>query len=321
MGVYIMKNTVTRATCGFIFILLGLSLAGKALGIFDFNIFFRGWWTLFIIIPCAIGLIERENRSASGIGLCFGVLLLLSAQGVFHWYMFSRLFIALLFIAIGYMIIMKGSRKQQTNYHYSNSKESSNSNQSFNNDSDNNGYGNQYNNQYSNQNNNQYGNQYSNQNSDQNGSSNYSGTSSDSYSNTSWNNNTNQTNSFQQNGYNNTSTDRTNHGGNNHFSSILGGRNIQYSEEIFTGAVISSILGNMQLDLRKAIFNRDAVIDTTCILGGIDIFVPANVRVMVNCTPILGGVDNKAIPPYEKDSSSYTIFINGTCILGGVVVK
>ncbi|MDF2586509.1 MAG: hypothetical protein K0S41_350 [Anaerocolumna sp.] len=308
-----MKNTVARATWGSIFVLLGLFFAGKAFGIIEFNIFFSGWWTLFIIIPCIIGLSEKRNRSASLIGLGVGILLLLSAQGIFHWYMFSRLFIALLFIVLGYSIITRGSRKDYNKYQNSDSSNSNSNNYNTNNNDTNSYNTNNYNtndndtNSYNTNNYNTNNNETNNYNTNNNSTDN------------------NDTNNYNSNNYYSgnyhTSAGSTNHGGNNHFSSILGGRNVQYSDEVFTGAVISSILGNMQLDLRKAIFNGDAVIDTTCILGGIDIFVPANVRVMVNCTPILGGVDNKAIPPYDNGTGSYTVFINGTCILGGVVVK
>ena len=47
-----MKNVLW----GMVLIILGLILGGNALGIFDINLFFDGWWTLFIIVPCFINL-------------------------------------------------------------------------------------------------------------------------------------------------------------------------------------------------------------------------------------------------------------------------
>ena len=41
---------------GVIFILVGLLYGCSALGIFEFSVFFPGWWTLFIIVPCFIDL-------------------------------------------------------------------------------------------------------------------------------------------------------------------------------------------------------------------------------------------------------------------------
>ena len=47
---------------GVVLIVIGLIIGGNALGIININIFFDGWWTLFIIIPCFIGLFkDNEN--------------------------------------------------------------------------------------------------------------------------------------------------------------------------------------------------------------------------------------------------------------------
>jgi predicted membrane protein len=262
-----MKNTASRANWGLIFVLIGAVLAGRAFGILDFNIFFHGWWTLFIIIPSALGLSDRGNRTSSIIGLGIGILLLLSAQGIFDWGMFAKLIVAFLFVVVGVTLVTKGNREKE---YVEDRSYAGNQNNA---DSD-----------------------------------------TDSYSKESTYNNTNSDS-------NNTSSRSTNHGGYNQFSSILSGRNIQFVDELFSGGAVTSILGNTQLDLRNAFFNGNAVIQTTCILGGVDIYVPANVKVVINCTPILAGVDNDVIMPKNTSGEFYTLFINGTCILGGIDVK
>ena len=75
------------------------------------------------------------------------------------------------------------------------------------------------------------------------------------------------------------------------------------------------------MDLRNAIIRENVVIEAKAVLGGIDIFVPNYVRVVVNCTPILGGVDNRTITPYGADEKTITIYLNATCVLGGIDVK
>ena len=45
---------------GIAIIALGIIFGGNALGFFDLNIFFDGWWTLFIIIPSLISLITKK---------------------------------------------------------------------------------------------------------------------------------------------------------------------------------------------------------------------------------------------------------------------
>ena len=45
-----MKN-VKPIVWGIAIIALGVIFGGNALGLFELNVFFDGWWTLFIIIP------------------------------------------------------------------------------------------------------------------------------------------------------------------------------------------------------------------------------------------------------------------------------
>ena len=54
---------------GIVLIIIGLIIAANALGITNINVFFDGWWTMFIIIPCFIGLIKDKEKTGSIIGL------------------------------------------------------------------------------------------------------------------------------------------------------------------------------------------------------------------------------------------------------------
>ena len=51
-------KSYTKYIIGFLLIFVGLILGLNAFGITNINIFFDGWWTLFIIIPSLIGLIN-----------------------------------------------------------------------------------------------------------------------------------------------------------------------------------------------------------------------------------------------------------------------
>lgn len=90
---------------GLIFIALGILFAGNAFDLWNFELFFDGWWTLFIIVPCAMGLFEKGFRTSSFIGLVIGVLLLLAAQDVLVWSMVGKLIIPIILIFIGLKII------------------------------------------------------------------------------------------------------------------------------------------------------------------------------------------------------------------------
>lgn len=103
------------------------------------------------------------------------------------------------------------------------------------------------------------------------------------------------------------------------YCATFGGQNVNFDEEKFTGADVNAIFGGVKLDLKNAIIDQDVVINASAIFGGIDIYVPKNVKVKTKSVPIFGGVNNKAnISPDEK---SYTIYINGTAIFGGIEIK
>ena len=61
------------------------------------------------------------------------------------------------------------------------------------------------------------------------------------------------------------------------------------------------------------------MINSSAIFGGITIFVPEGVKVVINSTPIFGGVSND-IKNKNIDAKN-TLYINATSIFGGVEVK
>lgn len=144
-----MKRSTTGFIWGLIIIALGVLIGAKAFGA-DFDIFFDGWWTLFIIIPSAIGLCERGNRTGSAIGLAVGVMLLLAAQDFIAWHMFGKLIVAFIFVIIGLKLIFDEGRRNKNGDFYQNNNttestytytyDSTNSTNSTNTDSNSNTY-------------------------------------------------------------------------------------------------------------------------------------------------------------------------------------
>ena len=101
---------------GIVLVTLGVLLGGRAAGLFDFDIFFDGWWTLFIIIPCFVGLLtEKGARVGNMIGLGVGVLLLLACQDVSAFDMFWKLLVPGIIIIIGLALIFKNLFAKQFN--------------------------------------------------------------------------------------------------------------------------------------------------------------------------------------------------------------
>ena len=102
-------------------------------------------------------------------------------------------------------------------------------------------------------------------------------------------------------------------------TATFSGQDVKLDNEVFKGTNINAIFGGVKLDLRKATIKDDVVINISAIFGGVDIFVPDNVIVKVKSTPIFGGVSNKKDSNHEKNAK--TIFIDATCVFGGVEIK
>ena len=103
------------------------------------------------------------------------------------------------------------------------------------------------------------------------------------------------------------------------YCSTFSSQNVSSDKEEFTGGNLDAIFGGIKLDLKNATIKKDIVINTTAIFGGIDILVPDNVNVKIKSTSIFGGVSNKA--KNETNSKSHTIYVNATCLFGGVDIK
>ncbi len=103
-----MQNSISKTLWGIVFIILGIGFAGKALGFFDFNPFFIGWWTMFILVPSGIGLLTPGKRLSSFVGFVTGMACLALVNSWIQWDLLIRLWIPFLFIVLGLNIIKKG---------------------------------------------------------------------------------------------------------------------------------------------------------------------------------------------------------------------
>lgn len=104
-----MKN-LNRILWGLVFIAAGVIIALNAFEITNIDVFFDGWWTLFIIIPCTVGMITERDKFGNFMGLCVGVLLLLSAQEVIDSSLIWKLFVPVLIVFIGLKMVFGGFR-------------------------------------------------------------------------------------------------------------------------------------------------------------------------------------------------------------------
>lgn len=99
---------------GAVLIIAGLGWALSSLGLIEVDIFFEGWWTLFIIVPCTISLFTSPNKVSAAVGLVVGVLLLLSAREIITWDMIVKLVIPAIIVLIGIKLIANAFSEKKT---------------------------------------------------------------------------------------------------------------------------------------------------------------------------------------------------------------
>ena len=239
---------------GAVLIVLGVILGVNALGIARINIFFPGWWTLFIIVPCAVGLITDNHKWGNFIGLIVGVCLLLGCLGVLDFDVVWKLLLPVILVLIGLSLIFKNSFKNAAARKIKELRREK---------------GNEEAEEY-------------------------------------W--------------------------------ATFGEQSADFNGKEFGGCKIEAIFGGADLDLRGAKLKNDVIVKASSIFGGIVIWTPEDAEVEVVSTSIFGGVSDerkkaerrkrrknekgeKEEKISKKDNSGKTIYIEATCIFGGVEVR
>jgi len=99
------KNTNLIWGCGLI--ILGIIFALNALEIVKINIFFDGWWTLFIIVPALKGVISSQDKTGDIIMFVIGIFLLLASQDLIKFELIWKLMLPFILICFGVSLIFK----------------------------------------------------------------------------------------------------------------------------------------------------------------------------------------------------------------------
>jgi len=98
-------NSISKYIWGIVLIVIGVIIGINSLGIASINIFFKGWWTLFIIVPCFIGLFSKKDFASNAIGLVIGIALLLGVRDIVKFEIITKLIIPFILVAIGLSIV------------------------------------------------------------------------------------------------------------------------------------------------------------------------------------------------------------------------
>lgn len=99
-------NKLNRILWGTVLIIAGTLFALNSLNITDINLFFDGWWTLFILIPCIVGLFTEREKTGNLLGIAVAVFLFLCCREVLSFSMFWQLLVPVIIVVAGLRLIL-----------------------------------------------------------------------------------------------------------------------------------------------------------------------------------------------------------------------
>lgn len=102
---------INNVIWGIVLVAVGVIFGLNAVGITDINLFFDGWWTLIIIIPCLCGLFTSKDKTGNLIGLAIGVFLLVGQYVDRIW----DLIVPAVIVLIGLSLIFRSSVDKAVN--------------------------------------------------------------------------------------------------------------------------------------------------------------------------------------------------------------
>lgn len=89
----------------------------------------------------------------------------------------------------------------------------------------------------------------------------------------------------------------------------------------FKGANISNVFGGTELNLLNVEFDQQAIIEISCIFGGVSLIIPSNWQVKSELNSIFGGIEDKRIMNPNENIESKILILKGDCIFGGIDIK
>lgn len=101
-------------------------------------------------------------------------------------------------------------------------------------------------------------------------------------------------------------------------TAIMSGNQSKMDTQAFTGGEITATMGGVELDLRAASMASQATLQVFVLMGGVDIKIPEDWSVTVNAMPLLGGIEDKSVPPAQPLKR---LTIQGYVIMGGIEIK
>ena len=111
--------------------------------------------------------------------------------------------------------------------------------------------------------------------------------------------------------------------------SVLGSHQRASTDKPFRGGEVTTIVSGTQLDLRQAEIapGDEAVVNVFVFMGGHEVWVPQGWTVVNDVMPVLGGVEDKRLPPVVNTAPGAVngpaprLVLRGVVALGGLTIK
>ena len=102
-------------------------------------------------------------------------------------------------------------------------------------------------------------------------------------------------------------------------TAIMGGVKRTIYSKNFQRGEFNAVMGGFDIDMREAAIQDEATLDIFVLMGGIDLKVPEDWKVIIQGIPFMGGITNDTRPP--KDPNAKRLIIKGTAVMGGVEIR
>ena len=99
---------------------------------------------------------------------------------------------------------------------------------------------------------------------------------------------------------------------------VMSGNQGKNSSQDFRGGEITAIMGGVELDLRGASIQSEAVLNVFSVWGGIVLRVPSDWTVVNNGIAIMAGIDDQTVPAMN---SGKRLIVTGYAVMAGVEIK
>lgn len=103
-------NKISNLLWGMLLIVVGVIFGLNALEITNINVFFDGWWCLFIVVPCFVDLFKGQDKTGNIIGLVIGICLFLACQDFISFELIFKLAMPFAIVVFGIGLLVKGVR-------------------------------------------------------------------------------------------------------------------------------------------------------------------------------------------------------------------